>query len=864
MWADLEPLGRDPRTGGYRRFAWTREDADLREWFAGEAAARGLDLVDRPGGQPVGVVGRPGRATGPGVVIGSHLDSVPDGGAFDGPLGVVSAPSPRSTPCGPAGSCPARPLGVACFVDEEGARFGVACAGSRLITGALDADRARGLTDADGVTMAEALAAAGREPERLGPRRRDAAPGRRRSSSCTSSRAGRWSTWDRRRRRRHRHLAARPLAGRPARARPTTPGTTAAGRPRRPDARLRRARCSPPAPPPLRHGCAGHRRQGARSRRTGSTRSRRRSPAWLDARAPRDDAARAVVAEVAAVADGDGGAVTEESWTAATAVRRRRWPTGWPRCSADGAAARHRRRPRRRHPRRGGHPDGDALRPQPDRASRTPPPSTPSATTAWPASPPWPRRRRPPCRVGADAVEARRRSCCGERCRSHGAATCGTGRRTRCCPDGLATGVTFDRGRRAVHRRHRRHRARRRATGCPGVVLPGFANAHCHAFHRALRGRTHDATGGTFWTWRERMYAVAARLDPDSLPRAGPRRLRRDGAGRASPPSASSTTCTTPRAAGPTTTRTRWARRWRAAAAEAGIRLTLLDTCYLAGGLGPTGTARSTGCSAASATAPPRPGRTASRRCATGRGLRDRRGGALGPRGAAGGAVAGRRRGGRAARCTSTCPSSRPRTPPAWPPTGCTPTGLLADEGVLGPATTAVHATHLTDADIALLGGTGTAVCLCPTTERDLADGIGPGPSAARRRLPARARQRPARRHRPASRSAGPWRCTSGCATGERGRFTRPSSARRARPATPPSAGRTPAASRPARAPTWSPSASTPPAPPAPTRRRCCSSPTARRRRHRASSTAGSSSAGGHHVLGDVGALLQAAIAALR
>ena len=49
----------------------------------------------------------------------------------------------------------------------------------------------------------------------------------------------------------------------------------------------------------------------------------------------------------------------------------------------------------------------------------------------------------------------------------------------------------------------------------PGLVLPGLANAHSHAFHRALRGRTHDR-GGTFWTWRERMYAVAARLDPDS------------------------------------------------------------------------------------------------------------------------------------------------------------------------------------------------------------------------------------------------------------------------------------------------------------------------------------------------------------
>ena len=65
----------------------------------------------------------------------------------------------------------------------------------------------------------------------------------------------------------------------------------------------------------------------------------------------------------------------------------------------------------------------------------------------------------------------------------------------------------------------------------PGMVLPGFANAHSHAFHRALRGRTHGG-GGTFWTWRERMYAVADRLDPDSYLAARPGGVRRDGAGR--------------------------------------------------------------------------------------------------------------------------------------------------------------------------------------------------------------------------------------------------------------------------------------------------------------------------------------------
>lgn len=169
MWADLEPVGR-VGSGGYRRFAWTREDHTLREWFAGECAARGLDLVEDRIGNQWGWWGDPDAAlaTGdPGVAIGSHLDSVPDGGAYDGPLGVVSALA-----CVDAlraqGVAPARPLAVVNFVDEEGARFGVACAGSRVITGAMTPERALGLTDADGVTMAQALRSAGRDPEMLG------------------------------------------------------------------------------------------------------------------------------------------------------------------------------------------------------------------------------------------------------------------------------------------------------------------------------------------------------------------------------------------------------------------------------------------------------------------------------------------------------------------------------------------------------------------------------------------------------------------------------------------------------------------------------------------------------------------------
>jgi N-carbamoyl-L-amino-acid hydrolase len=170
LWSALQPIGRDPRSGGYRRFAWTAEDAELREWFAAEAAVRGLGVtVDRAGNQWAwwGDPDDARRAGRPGVVVGSHLDSVPDGGAFDGPLGVLSALAAIDQ-LRDRGWQPTRPIGAVNFGDEEGARFGVACAGSRLITGTLSADRARGLTDNDGVTMAEAMAGSGRDPARLG------------------------------------------------------------------------------------------------------------------------------------------------------------------------------------------------------------------------------------------------------------------------------------------------------------------------------------------------------------------------------------------------------------------------------------------------------------------------------------------------------------------------------------------------------------------------------------------------------------------------------------------------------------------------------------------------------------------------
>ncbi|PWH06023.1 allantoate amidohydrolase [Brachybacterium endophyticum] len=161
-WAQLLPVGRHSGTGGYRRYAWTREDHTLREWFAGECAALGLDLTEDRMGNQWAWWGDPDRS--PGVVIGSHLDSVPDGGAYDGPLGVVSALSVVRE-LKDHGFTPSVPIGVVNFGDEEGARFGVACAGSRVLTGAMTPERALGLTDADGVSMAEALRAAGRTAE---------------------------------------------------------------------------------------------------------------------------------------------------------------------------------------------------------------------------------------------------------------------------------------------------------------------------------------------------------------------------------------------------------------------------------------------------------------------------------------------------------------------------------------------------------------------------------------------------------------------------------------------------------------------------------------------------------------------------
>ncbi|MFJ6697435.1 allantoate amidohydrolase [Streptomyces sp. NPDC091272] len=166
MWADLAPIGRDKSTGGYRRYAWTAADADCRAWFRAQAQARGLSYeLDRNGNQWAWQ-GDP--LAGDAVVIGSHLDSVPDGGAFDGPLGVVSSFAALDE-LRRRGAEFTRPVAVTNFGDEEGARFGLACVGSRLAAGQLTAAKAYELRDGDGTSLPQAMEAAGYDPAAIGP-----------------------------------------------------------------------------------------------------------------------------------------------------------------------------------------------------------------------------------------------------------------------------------------------------------------------------------------------------------------------------------------------------------------------------------------------------------------------------------------------------------------------------------------------------------------------------------------------------------------------------------------------------------------------------------------------------------------------
>ena len=259
-----------------------------------------------------------------------------------------------------------------------------------------------------------------------------------------------------------------------------------------------------------------------------------------------------------------------------------------------------------------------------------------------------------------------------------------------------------------------------------GVTVPGFANVHSHAFHRALRSRTQDGRG-SFWTWRDQMYRAASGLDPDRyhrLARATYAEMvlagvtcvgefhyvhhRPDG-GRYDDVNVMGAALV-------------------AAAADAGVRITLLDTCYLQGG----------------------PGRPLEGvQCRFG----DEDGDAWAER-ASLRPVAGHARMGAAIHSVRAVPPEQAAIVAAWATQhrsplhvhlseqpaenaaslssyGATPTAVLAAAGALGSRTTAVHATHLDGTDIEILGSAAARICMCPTTERDLADGVGPARALA-------------------------------------------------------------------------------------------------------------------------------------
>ncbi|MEV7736882.1 formimidoylglutamate deiminase [Streptomyces sp. NPDC088921] len=264
-----------------------------------------------------------------------------------------------------------------------------------------------------------------------------------------------------------------------------------------------------------------------------------------------------------------------------------------------------------------------------------------------------------------------------------------------------------------------------------GLTLPGLANTHSHAFHRALRG-TVQVGSGTFWTWREVMYSVADRLTPQTyhaLARAVYAEMALAGVTAVGEfhylhHAPGGTPYADPNAMGEALIE---------AAAEAGIRITLLDTAYLSAGFGQPPTTHQLRFSDGSAEA-------WAERCSV---LKDRDHARIGA----------------AVHSVRAVPAGQLATVARWAEErraplhvhlseqtaendacreahGCTPAELLAEHGVLGPRTTGVHNTHLTDQDIALIGDSGTGTCMCPTTERDLADGIGPAVALQRRGSP--------------------------------------------------------------------------------------------------------------------------------
>jgi len=164
LFAELAAIGRDPASGTYRRLAWTDEDRAARAWFGRAAADRGLGTEPDRNGNLWAWWGGPGHGA---VATGSHLDTVPNGGGWDGALGIVSALIAVDELRG-AGFEPARPIAIVAWIEEEGGRFGIPTLGSRLSTGQVSPSDVLNRVDGHGVTMRSAMAGAGIDVARLG------------------------------------------------------------------------------------------------------------------------------------------------------------------------------------------------------------------------------------------------------------------------------------------------------------------------------------------------------------------------------------------------------------------------------------------------------------------------------------------------------------------------------------------------------------------------------------------------------------------------------------------------------------------------------------------------------------------------
>jgi len=167
LMGSIADVGRDTTRGGYSRPVYSTAELDLRSWFVEAAQRRGLDVGTDRNGILWAWWDVPGRDRTDAVVTGSHLDSVPGGGAYDGPLGVASSLAAIDV-LRERSFAPVRPIAIAVFPEEEGSRFGVACLGSRLFTGAIAPERALNLRDAAGTTFADVLRANGQDPAAVG------------------------------------------------------------------------------------------------------------------------------------------------------------------------------------------------------------------------------------------------------------------------------------------------------------------------------------------------------------------------------------------------------------------------------------------------------------------------------------------------------------------------------------------------------------------------------------------------------------------------------------------------------------------------------------------------------------------------